>query len=273
MAFASSSSTTSKPVIAIQTNSYYNLGPDSEQQKSPTLTRHARHAEQHDDNARPLPLQQSSFQPVYDITAESTNLSLGCPASRSTQNISYPNPSLNDVKKDEPYLSSALSSPESPTDNNFLTSVTSKNEVCSPHSKNYFVFLSIIHDLKRLNPAILLRNSGSVARDHLASERTFLAYVHTSLSLSSAGVVIIQLLTITDFVIPNSFEIPMLEARMRRYALPLGIMTQVVALYILFLGEWFYSPPFFFFFLSPVFGEYLGLTPLCLFSFRFFSPI
>jgi hypothetical protein len=33
-----------------------------------------------------------------------------------------------------------------------------------------------------------LVNSGSVARDHLASERTFLAYVRTSLAISSMGV-------------------------------------------------------------------------------------
>lgn len=38
------------------------------------------------------------------------------------------------------------------------------------------------------SPSLLLENSGSVARDHLASERTFLAYVRTSLALASAGV-------------------------------------------------------------------------------------
>ena len=36
--------------------------------------------------------------------------------------------------------------------------------------------------------SLVLRNTGSVARDHLASERTFLAYVRTSLSFASAGV-------------------------------------------------------------------------------------
>lgn len=34
----------------------------------------------------------------------------------------------------------------------------------------------------------MLENAGSVARDHLASERTFLAYVRTSLAISMAGV-------------------------------------------------------------------------------------
>jgi len=36
--------------------------------------------------------------------------------------------------------------------------------------------------------SLRLQNSGSVARDHLASERTFLAYVRTSLTIVSAGV-------------------------------------------------------------------------------------
>jgi Domain of unknown function (DUF202) len=38
------------------------------------------------------------------------------------------------------------------------------------------------------DPLLILENSGSVARDHLASERTFLAYVRTSLGLASMGV-------------------------------------------------------------------------------------
>lgn len=36
--------------------------------------------------------------------------------------------------------------------------------------------------------SLTLVNTGSVARDHLAGERTFLAYVRTSLAIASAGV-------------------------------------------------------------------------------------
>lgn len=36
--------------------------------------------------------------------------------------------------------------------------------------------------------SLRLENSGSVARDHLASERTFLAYVRTSLAITASGV-------------------------------------------------------------------------------------
>ena len=271
MVFASPSSTTSKPVIAMQSNSHCNLGPESGQQKSTTLSRHARHAEQHDDDAHSLPPLQSSFQTVYG-----TNLSLGFPSSWSAPNVSHTSRSLDDVKNGEHYPSSALSStvePQSPplTDNDFHTSVTSNNEVSSFHSKNHAVLSSIL-DLKRLNPAIILQNSGSVARDHLASERTFLAYVHTSLALSSAGVGIVQLLTIADSMYPKSSEIPTLDAsrRMKRIAKPLGILTQVLALYVLFLGQWcilhfFFVPGF-------VNGECLGLIPL-VFSFCFFLSL
>ena len=35
---------------------------------------------------------------------------------------------------------------------------------------------------------LVLENKGNVARDHLASERTYLAYVRTSLACASAGI-------------------------------------------------------------------------------------
>ena len=42
--------------------------------------------------------------------------------------------------------------------------------------------------LSKLSVQLILQNSGSVARDHLASERTFLAYVRTSLTIATMGV-------------------------------------------------------------------------------------
>ncbi|KAF8340041.1 hypothetical protein F5887DRAFT_871071, partial [Amanita rubescens] len=42
---------------------------------------------------------------------------------------------------------------------------------------------------------LILANTGSVARDHLSLERTFLSYVRTSLAIASAGVALVQLFT------------------------------------------------------------------------------
>ena len=42
--------------------------------------------------------------------------------------------------------------------------------------------------LDQLNPQLFLENAGCVARDHLASERTFLSYVRTSLATSMTGI-------------------------------------------------------------------------------------
>lgn len=60
---------------------------------------------------------------------------------------------------------------------------------CSPHANETghnkgAPILS--HLASRINLSLI--NRGSVARDHLASERTFLAYVRTSLGIASSGV-------------------------------------------------------------------------------------
>jgi len=57
-------------------------------------------------------------------------------------------------------------------------------DTSSPRSRSR----SAVRLLKALSPTLTLKNSGSVARDHLASERTWLAYVRTSLAIASTGV-------------------------------------------------------------------------------------
>lgn len=46
--------------------------------------------------------------------------------------------------------------------------------------------------------ALFLENKGTIARDHLASERTFLAWLRTSISLASIGVGLTQLLKLGE---------------------------------------------------------------------------
>ncbi|KAK7062477.1 hypothetical protein R3P38DRAFT_2679024 [Favolaschia claudopus] len=71
--------------------------------------------------------------------------------------------------------------------------------------------------------SLLLENRGTTARDHLASERTFLAYLRTSLALAAGGVVIGQLLDLPGSVFGS-------------YARPLAASCIVLALYVLLVG-------------------------------------
>ncbi|OBZ71493.1 hypothetical protein A0H81_08545 [Grifola frondosa] len=81
--------------------------------------------------------------------------------------------------------------------------------------------------LKKWNPTLTLENSGSVARDHLASERTFLAYVRTSMTIASVGVALVQLFTISAATT---------NKHLNRYSRPLGAVIIGIGLCTLALG-------------------------------------
>ncbi|KAF8074078.1 hypothetical protein FPV67DRAFT_1409837, partial [Lyophyllum atratum] len=75
-------------------------------------------------------------------------------------------------------------------------------------------------------------NSGSVARDHLASERTFLAYVRTSLLLATTGVALVQLFTVASY----NPDVGSALIRIRKFARPLGATLIAVGLLVLTVG-------------------------------------
>ncbi|KAH9950627.1 hypothetical protein B0H21DRAFT_686210 [Amylocystis lapponica] len=79
-----------------------------------------------------------------------------------------------------------------------------------------------------LTLSLTLENTGSVARDHLASERTFLTYVRTSLAIAAAGVALVQLFTIA--------EAETADPALARVSRPLGATFVAVALIVLALG-------------------------------------
>ncbi|GAB5586297.1 hypothetical protein Unana1_01197 [Umbelopsis nana] len=58
----------------------------------------------------------------------------------------------------------------------------------------------------KVSTSKILENKSSVARDHLANERTFLAWVRTSLSLITVGVAITQLFQLNSTQ-PNAHQI------------------------------------------------------------------
>ncbi|KAJ7644992.1 hypothetical protein FB45DRAFT_1053596 [Roridomyces roridus] len=81
--------------------------------------------------------------------------------------------------------------------------------------------------------SLTLENSGSVARDHLASERTFLAYIRTSLCVASVGVALAQLLTLEyDYPLP----VPAPKSSLEIYARPLAVSFILLSLYVLLVG-------------------------------------
>ncbi|KAI8950473.1 hypothetical protein F4801DRAFT_341951 [Xylaria longipes] len=83
-----------------------------------------------------------------------------------------------------------------------------------------------------------LENKGSVARDHLALERTFLAWLRTSLAFASIGIAVTQL-----FRLNSSLTKEESEHHFRRLGRPLGTTFIGVSILVLLLGyQRFYQP-------------------------------
>ncbi|KAJ7600751.1 hypothetical protein C8J56DRAFT_911184 [Mycena floridula] len=72
--------------------------------------------------------------------------------------------------------------------------------------------------------SLRLQNSGGVARDHLSVERTYLAYLRTSLAIASAGVALVQLFAIASVS----------NAQQEHFARPLGAITVLIGLIVLY---------------------------------------
>lgn len=88
--------------------------------------------------------------------------------------------------------------------------------------------------------SVELENKGSVARDHLALERTFLAWLRTSLAFASIGIAVTQLFRLNTTISERDGLTPAPDppgtVRLRQIGKPLGATFLGIAILVLGVG-------------------------------------
>ncbi|KAI0088605.1 hypothetical protein BDY19DRAFT_174293 [Irpex rosettiformis] len=141
-----------------------------------------------------------------------------------------PRPDMDDESSQDRHFSPSPSPPPSSTLPERID-LQADGHPCPPLSdetkRGQRLTRPIVNFLRSWNPTLVLENSGSVARDHLASERTFLAYMRTSLTIASTGVALVQLFTLSAETSSKTLE---------KYSRPLGAVIIIIGLGVLLLG-------------------------------------
>ncbi|CAA7257305.1 unnamed protein product [Cyclocybe aegerita] len=89
--------------------------------------------------------------------------------------------------------------------------------------------------------SMLFDNPDNVGREHMASERTFLAYMRTGLAIVSAGVIFVQLFAVSNAILLDQDMPPAFTAReIERFARPLGLALIALGFSVVVIGLYRY---------------------------------
>ncbi|TCD65822.1 hypothetical protein EIP91_002172 [Steccherinum ochraceum] len=166
----------------------------------------------------------STSNAVFYETPMASDPELPPSPNASRTNIHEPTNTDDDTTRRSSALRIPTEDEEAPDPN---TDTTPDDPPSNTQPKSHGFLPFVTRPLGNFNPSLILENSGSVARDHLASERTFLAYVRTSLTLASAGIALFQL-----FALSNTTS----SASIHKYARPIGATVVAFGIVVLVLG-------------------------------------